>query len=285
MKRSSRSGVRPSTRTPHGAGPRALRPQGKRSSWPRPAIPRRCVSVWNASRRRGRTVRSTSLCRRWSVSRTRQRWRRHSFGPSALLARGRDRPCDQRGRREQPPDPPEHKALHLGGCNRANGAGVVAATAGTEADVVPVEPTASPGVGRRHRRAAVRATHQTPERRRRPGPHLVAATPRVQGQNLMDPGASYLLPLIATTGACVRRGGDDAPYPGVDEAAPPHPSPGLSGIVLGGDVVHRVLPIRQRPTQPTQTCGQDRRHWERKLWGRGEGDRGFCTEREALDAG
>jgi len=52
--------------------------------------------------------------------------------------------------------------------------------------IVAIQPTAPVRVGRRHRRAAVRAPHQPPERRRRPGARLVAPALRVRGQNLMD---------------------------------------------------------------------------------------------------
>ena len=54
-----------------------------------------------------------------------------------------------------------------------------------EADIVAIEPATPARVGRRHRRAAVRAAHEPPQRRRRPGPRLVAPALRVRGQDLV----------------------------------------------------------------------------------------------------
>ena len=106
---------------------------------------------------------------------------------AVLPAHRGDGPRDQLGRREQPPDLPEHEALDLAGGDRAHRAGVVAPAARPEADVVAVQPAAPARVGRRHRRAAVRAAHQAPERRRRPGARLVAPALRVRGQDLVHP--------------------------------------------------------------------------------------------------
>jgi hypothetical protein len=105
----------------------------------------------------------------------------------ALLAHRSDGPRDQLGRREQPPDLAEDEAFDLAGGDRAHRAAIVPPAAGAEADVVAVQPAAPPRVGRRHGRATVRAAHQTPERRRRPGPRLVAPALGVRCKDLVHP--------------------------------------------------------------------------------------------------